>query len=205
MGNGIFLGTSVIDGVPTLFQYTMRPDTPVVLVERFKPSAEDLVPRAVDMSTAFGHNLVAEDSVLEPFLSKTICAEIERLGQEKWAEVLAENGLSETPNPETWNDAVRGKVREYLASPDVAHRLVERVLADAVTKINPLDYPEPLRQQLWNTPHYVGDVFHTGGNEEFVFSQPLSESFAAKGDKFITAADVPHTLNRVKGEPDAES
>lgn len=124
MGNGIFLATAVVDGKPTLFQYTMRPDDPVVIVERYKPTKEDLIPRPVDMSNAFGHNLV--------------------------------------------NDA---------------QRLVQRVTEDAViVKINPLNYPEPLRQQIMNTPHYVRDSFHTGGNEEFVFSQPLGESFAAKGD-----------------------
>jgi hypothetical protein len=97
MGNGIFLATAVVDGKPTLFQYTMRPDDPVVIVERYKPTKEDLIPRPVDMSTAFGHNLV---------------------------------------------------------NPDAARRLVERVAEDAVVvKINPLNYPEPLRQHILSTPH----------------------------------------------------
>ena len=102
MANGIFLAASMFNGEPTLFQYTMRPDDPVVLVERYEPHKEDLTPRVVEVSE--------------------------------------------------------------------------------VKRINPLDYPEPLRQQLLNTPHYVRDSFHTGGDVEFVFSQPLSESFAAKGE-----------------------
>jgi hypothetical protein len=177
MGNGIFLATAVVDGKPTLFQYTMRPDDPVVIVERYKPTKEDLVPRPVDMSTAFGHNLVIDP---EPYLSKTIAREIERLGQEQWAKFLAEGGES---RPVDWDEIVKSNVTKFLESPDAARRLVERVAEDAVVvKINPLNYPEPLRQHLLNTPHYVGNEFHTGGNEEFVFSQPLSESFAAKGD-----------------------
>jgi hypothetical protein len=89
MAQGIFLGTSVINGVPTLFQYTMETGNPVVLVEKFTPSKEELLnPTPVSFDT--GKNL-------------------DIYGGDKHPVVIG--------------------------------------------KINPLDYPEPLRQKLLSTPH----------------------------------------------------
>jgi len=162
MANGIFLAPGMFNGEPTLFQYTMRPDDPVVLVELYKPAKEDLIPRAPDMSTAFGHNLVSKP---ETYLNRAISEQIEKLGQEQWAAVLAENG---EPRPANWDEVVKGNVTKFLESPDIAHRLVERVSEDAViVKINPMDYPEPLRQRLLSTPHLEKGVHcHVVPDEE---------------------------------------
>jgi hypothetical protein len=76
MAQGIFLGTSVINGVPTLFQYTMETGNPVVLVEKFTPSKEELLnPQPVDFSLfASGGNeeFVFSQPLAESFAAKGV-------------------------------------------------------------------------------------------------------------------------------------
>jgi hypothetical protein len=62
------------------------------------------------------------DSVLEPYLSKTISQEIEKLGQEQWAKVLGDNAQ---PTPKDWDAAVKHNVKEYLESEEIAKRLAD--------------------------------------------------------------------------------
>jgi hypothetical protein len=150
MGNGIFLGTSVINGVPTLFQYTMQPNDPVVIVELYNPSKDDLVPSApvIDRdrfkpgtyeSPLRRHlkdtGVISEgsvDSLGHAYLNQAIAEQVQKLGQEQWAVVLAEHG---EPLPENWDVIVKSNVTMFLESPDTARRLVERVSEDAVVKI----------------------------------------------------------------------
>lgn len=147
MANGTFLVSLLIGDRPSLVKFTCKHGDPVVQVEHFNPCAEDLHPSAA---------LMLGDSALEPYLSKTISQEIEKLGQEAWAEVLAKNG---EPRPADWDKVVKDGVTKFLGGPDTARRLVERVTEDAVVvKINPLNYPEPLRQHILSTPHLARGV-----------------------------------------------
>lgn len=122
MANGTFLVSLLIGDRPSLVKFTCKHGDPVVQVEHFNPCAEDLHPSAAFM---------LGDNAIEPYLSKTISQEIEKLGQEAWAEVLAKNG---EPTPKDWNAAVKHNVSKFLESQEIAQRLTECLFGTAMNK-----------------------------------------------------------------------
>lgn len=168
MANGTFLVSLLIGDRPSLVKFTCKHGDPVVQVDLYKPSAGDLIPIDRDRfkpdiyeSPLRRHlkdtGVISEGSVDSiGYISQSIHEQIEKLGQEAWAEVLAKNG---EPRPADWDEVVKDGVTKFLGGPDTARRLVERVTEDAVVvKINPLNYPEPLRQHILSTPHLARGV-----------------------------------------------
>jgi hypothetical protein len=126
MANGIFLATAMFNGEPTFFQYTMRENDPVVIVELYKPPKDDLIPNAVmtteikkinplDYPEPLRQHLLSTPH-LERSLADSISKEVSRIGQEQWGKMLADHEVNKIPTQEEWNTSVKRIINNVRGS-----------------------------------------------------------------------------------------